>query len=844
MRWWSTGCRFVLRGRCQRHSPVIVTAQQLSVDLLHAWRQLRHRAWLSIAIVVTLAIGIGANTLLYSLVDALVFPPRPGIVEPDRVFEAYGSTDRNPEGTTTFSHETFQDLVLAASEVALLEGDSRLNTALTGDGSPERLQGLSVTQGYFALLGTVPAAGRLLGVDEPNDSVALSYEFWQRRFAGGPDVVGSRISLNRHEFTVVGVAESGFRGLDRISRADVFLPIEAHFRADRVDGPVIPGVERRLPHHRLVGRLRSEVSFAQAEAALSAHLSALWESLPFKDVGVKLFPIRDSAFGKGNREQMLRYPALLLAGVGLVLFIACFNLGSLFLGRFVDREREIAVRLSMGARRSDIARLLMAESAVLTVLGGLIGIALAVMGMPLLDKVTLPIAADLSPSLNLRVLVFACATALLVALLSGLAPALRFSALDPSSALGHRGTLGRRRQGRLRGALVVTQLAIALVILVAAVLFARTTTNLYSVPLGFVPEKVLVASVDLFPLELSPAESSGFFRELRSRLESVPGVLNVTMTMAGEPLGGMMAKFSLRLPDAGEDGEYFGARHALVGSGYFRTLGVPLLRGRDFLPGDDGNSSPVAIVNEAFSSNVWPGESALGKTLLTTLGSDEPFEVIGVVGNAKDRNLREEAPGFVYLYEAQHGKIPMVEKLMLERMSLLVRTTADPVTALPAVRAIVASMDPNLPLFNVGTLSERLVDAGGAERQAARLFGSFASFSLVLSVLAVYALAQSDFKRRVPEIGVRVALGARPADVFRLAVSRGLTLGLVGLVVGACLAVASSRLLDGYLFGVAAVDRLSYGAAALLLLSVVLCACALPAREAVRLDASEALRQE
>ena len=824
----------------------------IAFDLRYSWRRLRKTPLASGLAAGSLAVGIGAVTLAWSLLDAVALRPPPALREPERLFAVLQFTAQSGRWQTRRLHRQLVDMLAETHDLMQIAGYEGLYVSLLGDdGAPDRRPAIAVSPEYFAVLGVAPALGALIDADSTPDSAVLGFDLWQRRFHGSPDALGARLDLGGELFTVIGVAPRGFLGVDRVSdRPELFVPIEAFGRLSRVTGPLLPGRtlaehQRGMPMVRIVGRLAPGIPVEHAEAAIASRLDRPPpEGMPARTT--RLLPLPAIAYGLDQRDRMLRYPVVLFGGLALVLLAACFNLANLFAARHLERDAELLLRSSLGAGRAALARLLLLEATTLVAIGTAGGIALAAVGVPLLVRLRLPVLASIEPGLGVRALAVAVGCAFVVASLVGVLPALRSSRRGGTRWM-------RRGPGAVRGpgaalgdGLLMAQVAVAVPIVVAAGLLVETSRNLERVDPGFDPANVLVGWIDLDPRGrgVDRAEARAFFAELRERLEALPGVVSVTAANSGDPLGGAQVNLRIAVPGT-PDETPLNARHALIGTGYFETLGIPLVRGRGFRYQEDADGEAVVVVNEEFARSFWPGDEPLGRTVELGIGADRrPFRVIGVAADAKDRTLRDPSPWFVYLYEEQdeHWMDPF--GLWTAVRTIFLRTEGNAMASAPALREIVRSLDPHLPLSDTTTLERRLREARAVEAQAAALFSGLGSIAVLVAVAGVYSLSRYRARRRRVEVGLRMALGAAPRQIFWLLAHRSLVAAAIGCVAGLAIAVSGSTLLRAYLFEVSPLDLSTFVAAALLLVAVTAVACGAPAREGARTDPALALRDE
>lgn len=795
-------------------------------DLRYGLRSFLKRPGFTAVALVALALGIGANTAIFSLVNAVLIQPLP-FPEPDRLVWAWGNI-RNGGNRASVApldfidfrnqNKTFEEFA------ATFSIPNPIN--LTGSGEPERLTSAAVTGNYFKALGVKPLLGRTFVLDDErtgNDHVAiLSYGLWQERFGADPNIVNKTIVLDGQTSAIVGVMPEEF-GFPR--NAELWIPMNF----DR------PGMKQRKAHFlRPVGRLKPGVTLAQAQADTDAVANRLAEQYPETNTGWNLRLVNLKEQLVGNTKPTL---FILLAAVGFVLLIACANVANLLLVRAASRHKEIALRTALGASRSRIVRQMITESLLLAITGGLLGIALAIWGIDLLVAMS---ADNLPPTANVKidatVLGFTLLISIVTGLLFGIAPALRTLKLSVSDSLkeGGRGVGEGVGRNRTRGALVIIESAIAVVLLVGAGLLVRSLIRLQNVGPGFEAQNVLTMRLEL-PEQKYPSleKTTQFFTTLENRVAGLPGVESVgfisELPMTGQP-NDIPYRVEGRPVTSSTDGYDNDFRR--VNNGYFSALRIPLLRGRNFTDQEVRDSANVIIVSDLLVKQVFPNEDPLGKRLVLAL-SDRSFEIIGVVGDVRHRALETEPSPAMYL--------PTFDG---NWMNLVIRSKGDPTNLTSAVRREVQNIDPDQPIADVKTMNEWLRNSVSAPRYRTILLALFAVIALVLASTGIYGVMSYSVTQRTHEIGVRMALGARRFDVLKLVVRQGMVLVAIGVATGLMLAFGLTRVLASVLFNITPSDPLTFSTVAVALPLVALLACYIPARRATRVDPLIALRYE
>jgi len=802
-------------------------------DLRYAFRLLAKSPGFTVLAVITLGLGIGANTAIFTVVNAVLLRPLE-FRDPSRLVIA---AEKSNFPTISTSYQNYVDWRDQSHSFESLEATRGATITLTGDGEPERLNVRMATAPIFPLLGVNAVLGRTFLAEEDRAGgapvVLLSHGLWQRRFGGSRGVIGKPVTLDSQPYTVVGVLPSGF---ELLQPADVFLPFTPWAKSLPDDRNWHPGII-------VIGRLKEGVSREQARTEMVAITKRLEEQYPLYNTGT-------SADVVGLQEQLVKNvrPALLLllGAVAAVLLIACVNIANLLLARAASRGREVAIRTSLGASRWRVTRQLLTESILLSLGGGIFGLLLANAALgPLVKLSATTLPAVFTVGLDRWVLVFTLGVALLTGLLFGIVPALRTAKLDLRETLneGSRGSTAGPGQHRIRGALVATEIALAMLLLVGAGLLLRSFSRLQDVPPGFQADHLFVADIPLSQTAYAkPEQRYEFFDRLVERARSLPGVRSAGaasfLPVSG---GGSVIHFNIVGKPPKSPHDFIAAGYRAVTPKYFETLGMPLEQGRFFTAADNDKAPAVVVINATMARTFFPGENPLGKHLQlgATFEPDVPaMEVVGVVGDVR-QGLGVDPQTEMYLPYRQADKL-----LPVFQLSMVLRTAADPLLQASALRSALAEIDPNQPLVKVRTMEENMAATVAQPRFRTWLIGIFAAVALVLAGVGVYGVMSYTVTQRTNEIGIRVALGAQPEDVFRIVVGEGLRLALLGVGAGIVAALALTRLLQSFLFGISAYDPLTFGGVALLLTLVALAACFFPAHRATLVDPMIALRYE
>jgi putative ABC transport system permease protein len=798
-------------------------------DIRYAVRNLLKRPAFTIIAALTLALGIGANTAIFSSVYALLLKPLP-FPELDRVVAVWDSNPGKGVVRNEVAMANYLDWKAQSQSFEQLALYSWWSTNLTGVDPPERIQGMTVTTNFFDALGVKPVMGRSFTAEENEpgkDTVAiLTHKLWQRRFGGDPGILGKPITLSGEVCTIVGVLPENFA-----------YPVNAEIYSPLRITPKSAG-NRQFHSYYAVGRLKHGVPVQSAQAEIDNITARLEQQYPATNTGLRatVFPIVADTVRKYDTGLWMG-----MAAVAFVLLIACANVANLMLARASGRQKEIALRAALGASRWRIIRQLLTESTIVALFGGALGILVAVWGIDALRAANPGDAAKFAPGwqqlgINVTVLIFTVALSLLSGLLFGLAPALQVSKPDLNSTLKESNRQSSGRSHWLRSSLVVLEVALSLVLLVGAGLFFRSFITLFKTDPGFNPDSVitmnLILSAEKYKEE---SQNAAFYSDLVQRVKAQPGVESAAV-VNHLPLGGSnsSAGFLVEGAPVPAPGDGNMGRYRVCSPDYFTTMQIPILKGRAFTDQDKAGAQPVIIVNETLARNYWPGQEAIGKRIRFD-GPDNPWmEIVGVSKDVRHELTLEVTPEY-YLPHAQDGWSSMV---------LVARTTVDPASLAGSIRQDVWAIDKDQPVFDVRTMQEVRSLSVGLQQFNSVMIGIFAAVALLLASIGIYGVMAFAVTQRTQEIGIRMALGARKTDVLKMVVGNGMKLAFLGLAIGLVASWLLTRFISSLLFGVEPTDPLTFGAVSLCLLVAALLACYLPARRATKVDPLEALRYE
>lgn len=804
-------------------------------DIRYGVRGLLKRPGFTIVALLTLALGIGANTAIFSVINAVLLrplnfksPEQLVIVWEEATFAGFPQNTPAPANYFDWKdqNQSFADMA-AAAEVSF---------NLTGDGEPERVTGYSVTANFFPLFGVQPLFGRgfLQEEDRPgaNKVVVLSYSLWQSRYGADREILNREIQLNGEKHTVVGVMPAGFQFLE--SEVRLWVPIA--FTAEEI-------ANRGGHYLKVVARLKPEIGISQAQADMNALMSRIAKDHPRETFNGKLgaivMPLRDQLIGE-TRSSLL----LLLVAVACVLLIACANVAGLLLARAAGRRREIALRLALGASRLRVVRQLLTESLLLAGVAGLLGSILAYWSFTFLQGLVPHEMALLTTlTLDTRILAFTLLVSILTGIVFGLVPALHSTRIDLNDALKQSSTRATST-GRLRSALIVSEVALSIVLLIGAGLLVQTLFQLFRQYAVLEPEQVLTLRTVL-PREKyrEKQQRDGFYEQVLDKVENLPGVVAAGYSTA-VPLawkGGTSGFYPEGIRDP-IPGMSYDANHRQVSADYLKAMNIPLRDGRYFEKADNEQSTPVAIVNETMARQYWPGENALGRRF--KVGDpddlDRPWTtIVGIVEDVRQMGIAEPVKAEMYL---PHRQINHNE--WFRPRDLAIRTTGDTTNLISSVRQAIREVDPDQPVSNVATMAELLGAEAAERRMGMIMLVAFAALALLLAALGIYGVLAYFVTQHTNEIGVRLALGATPRTILFLVLKKGMGLTLAGVTIGVAASFALTRWMASLLFGVNAVDPLTYVTVPLLLAFVALLACAIPAQRATKVDPMVALRYE
>jgi predicted permease len=804
-------------------------------DIRYGWRQLlKHPGFTALAIL-SMALGIGANTAIFSLVDTVLLRPLP-VREPSQLIAVDG---QRPNGDFTLqSYLNYKDYRDRNTVFSGLLAYRFVVTSLSHNGVNERVWGFDVSGNYFDVLGVKPALGRSFLPEEDQTPgsrpvVILSDACWKKRFAADPSIIGRTILINTHAFTIVGVAPAGFIGTEVAFAPEFWVPM---MMAKQIE-PGSTWLDARDSDNLFtIGRLKPGVTVEQAKAELDGITLQMAKEHPTENAGRRVLLMKPGLFIPDIRNAIFAFSGLLAVVGALVLLLACVNLANLLLARVTERRKEIGIRLAVGASRARLVRQLLTESVMLSVAGGACGLLLAAWTNHLVWSIKLPtdIALLFDLRIDWRVLVFTLALSVVTGMVFSLIPALQSSKPELVPALKDESSMAGFRRSRLRNSLVIAQVSLSLVLLISAGLIVRSLQAAQRMRPGFNPQNAVALSFDVGLQGYDDAKGRAFYRQVMERAGAIPGVRSVAATDV-LPLSLDYSSNSIYI-----EGQPVTSKSDLplaipysVSPRFFETMGMAL-RGRTFLPTEDKKESRVALVNENFARRFFKGQDPIGKRYNHS-GPNDPFwEIIGVVPDGKYNTLGEEPKAVVYR--------PL--RYFDSQFTLVARIAGDPRAVLAALRREVQQLDPTLPIYDVKTLTEHMNIPLFPAKMAAGVLASFGVLALLLAAVGIYGVMSYVVAGRTREIGLRMALGAQSADILRLILRQGMLLAVIGTAIGLAIGFGGTRLLKTLLYGVSAADPMTFAGVTLLLGLVALVACWLPAHRATRVDPMVALRAQ
>jgi len=806
-------------------------------NLQYSLRTLRKRPGFTLTVVITLALGIGANATIFTWIKAVLLEPLPGIEQPERLVEVWGATRNNSALSLSYlDYLDYRDRTVVFSGLAAHQVQP-LN--LGRGGKPERVWGAVVSGNYFNVLGVKALIGRTFLSEEdrtPNSHpvAVIGYGLWQRDFGADPKVIGRTITLNEHDFTIIGVTPKEFGSPFAGIALDAWTPV---MMKDYVALPHFSLTDRGSRWLMVMGRLKPGVTVVQAQANVAAIARQLERTYRQTNdqMGAAVYLLSQSPFSL--KRSMQSALAVLMAAVAIVLLIACANIANLLLARAASRRKEIAVRLALGSTRWRMLGQMLTESFVLASCGAAVGLTLAfwtARSLPaFLPPYGIQVSFDTRP--DVVVLAFTLGLTVITTVLFGLAPALQASKPDLVAALkDNAAALGQgQRKFPLQHALVISQMALSTVALISAGLFVRSLREAYEADPGFDPHRVLLASFDPFLSGHDDNHGREFYRRLIERVRTLPGVQSVTLarrlplTLSGIAFANVVIDGYTPAKD-----EDMHLNYETVGPDYFRTMRIPLVQGRDFDERDNEHARGVVIINETMARRYWTGGDALGRRIKL---DKSWLQIVGIAKDVKNRTLNEALQPFLYVPFLQDYRSNMI---------LVARTVIEPKTMFHAVRAETAALDPKIPMFDAKTFEQHIGLSLFLQRMAATILSIFGLLALSLAAVGVYGVMAYAVSQRTRELGIRISIGASRSDVLKLILGQGLTLSVVGLIGGLVTALVVTRFSAHLLYGVSSADPVTFTVIALLLLGVAVVSGYFPARRATRIDPVVALRME
>lgn len=807
-------------------------------DIRFGLRAMLKNRTFTLVIVIVIALGVGVNVAIFSLVNAALIRPLLAVHDPDQLVEVFTGSSSQPYATSSYP-----DYVEYRNQNQVFSGlfaHSPVQVNLNTDGSSEMMLGELVTANYFQVLGVSAAIGRtLLPEDDqtPGGSpvIVINHDLWRNRFGSDPNIAGRPISLNGRSFTIIGVAPKGFVGTNLGFTRQFWVPMLMQEQA-------MPGskmLENRGANWlQISGRLKPGTTLEQAQSNLTTLSNQLVQAYPDTNQGriVTVVPSDSAGIPPTSRAAFLQTVRIAMGVVALVLLISCANVASLLLSRSIARRKEIAIRLAMGAGRARLVRQLLTESIMISLIGGALGLMLALWLSKLLLTFSLPFfnPDTFNVGLDWRVFTFALVISIVSGIIFGLAPALQFMKPDLVSALKDDQQLRHIGKYRLNTLIVAFQIALSLVLLIAAGLFVRSLRHSQAINLGFETNKVVVMPLELRLNGYASAEGNLLYRRMVERLESLPGVESVSLASI-VPLSGSSSQTGILVPGFSPPPgkEYFPMDYEIVGPKYFQTMGIPLLKGRDFTLQDVQDTPPVVIINQTMARNFWPNEDPIGKEFSNVRKTK--YRIVGIAGDTKYRDLWSEPSALYY--------IPFLQRYS-SKMNFLARTSGDPKDSLTALTREVHELDKNVPLAKATELKEEIAKLIEPQKTAMIFAAGFSLLALMLAILGLYGVMSYSVNQRKREIGIRMALGAKKREVVGLVIKRGMVPVVIGLALGVVGAFLMTRFLKTLLYDVSVTDPVTFVVSALGLIVAALIASYIPAQRATKVNPITTLRQE